>query len=73
MSVVSAAFSKKKRRLHGQPGSWLFGRADTAELIRSLDWSDTALGPIDEWSPHATRRPQPVPGFESSYFADLGP
>ena len=33
---------------------WLVGGGEMGELIRSMDWADTALGPIEFW-PHSLR------------------
>ena len=30
---------------------WLAGRGEMAGLIRTLDWAQTPLGPVESWSP----------------------
>jgi PAS domain S-box-containing protein len=38
----------------GQRFAWLTGGGEMADMVRQRDWSRTALGPIESWSP--TRR-----------------
>src|SRR5215210_8234760 len=35
--------------LPGNGSDWLVGGGETGELIRSMDWSRTPLGPIESW------------------------
>src|ERR1700704_1497371 len=41
------------RTISGFPPAqdWLFGGGEMGTLVRSMDWSRTALGPIDSWPP----------------------
>ena len=36
------------------PNNWLVGGGEMGELIRSMDWTNTPLGPIESW-PHSLR------------------
>src|SRR5262245_43896789 len=36
---------------HADSAGWLVGGGDMAERIRAFDWSKTAIGPVESWSP----------------------
>ena len=47
MSV--AQLGVRTRRPKSKPREWLVGGGKMGELIRSMDWSSTPLGPIESW------------------------
>ena len=49
MSVAQSGVGAGSRRERGQPQDWLVGGGKMGELIRSMDWSKTPLGPIGSW------------------------
>ena len=51
MSTKSIAVSSYE---DARSRDWLVGGGEMGELIRSMDWADTALGPIEFW-PHSLR------------------
>lgn len=49
MSVAQSGVGASSRREQSQPQDWLVGGGKMGELIRSMDWSKTPLGPIGSW------------------------
>jgi signal transduction histidine kinase len=49
MSVAQSGVGASPRRQQNQPQDWLVGGGKMGELIRSMDWSKTPLGPIESW------------------------
>src|SRR5271168_4547994 len=49
MSVAQSGVGVSPRREQSQPQDWLVGGGKMGELIQSMDWSKTPLGPIDSW------------------------
>src|SRR5258708_36682801 len=41
-------------QLGASQSDWLVGGGEMGQLIRSMDWTNTPLGPIDSW-PHSLR------------------
>src|SRR5262245_17634034 len=41
---------RKKREIEKQ-SEWLYGGGEMGEVIRRIDWSQTPIGPISQWSP----------------------
>ena len=48
--VVRTALKLLRDRDIGAPAAWPIAGGETGAIIRDLDWSRTALGPIDRWS-----------------------
>src|ERR1700684_1164168 len=49
MSVAQSGLDASPRRQPSQPQDWLVGGGKMGELIRSMDWAKTPLGPIESW------------------------
>jgi signal transduction histidine kinase len=49
MSVAQSGLEASPRRQSSQPQDWLVGGGKMGELIRSMDWAKTPLGPIESW------------------------
>src|SRR5271168_160356 len=49
MSVAQSGVGVSPRREQSQPQDWLVGGGKMGELIQSMDWAKTPLGPIDSW------------------------
>jgi signal transduction histidine kinase len=49
MSVAQSGLGAAARRQQSQPKEWLVGGGRMGELIRSMDWTKTPLGPIESW------------------------
>jgi signal transduction histidine kinase len=49
MSVAQSGLDASPRRQPSQPQDWLVGGGKMGELIRSMDWAKTSLGPIESW------------------------
>src|SRR3982074_545431 len=49
MSVELSGGGTSARRQQSKPKEWLVGGGEMGRLIRSMDWTQTPLGPIDSW------------------------
>src|SRR5882762_7797114 len=49
MSADQSGFGTSPRRQEACPQDWLVGGGQMGKLIRSMDWSNTPLGPIESW------------------------
>jgi signal transduction histidine kinase len=49
MSVEQSGLGTGVGRQMNRPQDWLSGGGEMGKLIRSMDWTKTALGPIDSW------------------------
>ncbi len=49
MSADQSGFGTSPRRQEACPQDWLVGGGEMGKLIRSMDWSNTPLGPIESW------------------------
>ncbi|HEY1657506.1 MAG TPA: hypothetical protein VGG14_04120, partial [Candidatus Sulfotelmatobacter sp.] len=49
MSVAQSGVGASPRRQQSQPQDWLVGGGKMGELIQSMDWAKTPLGPIESW------------------------
>src|SRR6266404_2626651 len=49
MSLQQLALSTSVRQLETNPENWLVGGGQMGNLIRSMDWTKTPLGPIASW------------------------
>ncbi|HKP64738.1 MAG TPA: ATP-binding protein [Polyangiales bacterium] len=47
--VTNPAFDSEARRSPVRTEDWLIGGGEMGEVIRGMDWSRTALGPIEGW------------------------
>jgi signal transduction histidine kinase len=47
--VTKIAFDNEARRSPARAEDWLIGGGAMGEVIRRMDWSRSALGPIDDW------------------------
>src|SRR5258708_7102837 len=46
--------AEPRNRTNASPQDWLVGGGEMGELIRSMDWTNTPLGPLGSW-PHSLR------------------
>src|SRR6266481_9162677 len=49
MPAEQSGSSTSARRQKSHPKEWLVGGGEMGRLIRSMDWTQTPLGPIDSW------------------------
>jgi signal transduction histidine kinase len=49
MSVEPSSSATSARRQKTHPQDWLVGGGEMGKLIRSMDWTNTPLGPIHAW------------------------
>ncbi len=49
MSLQQLALSTSARQLETNPENWLVGGGEMGNLVRSMDWTKTPLGPIASW------------------------
>jgi signal transduction histidine kinase len=51
---MHSKLAEPQSRTNAPPQDWLVGGGEMGELIRSMDWTNTPLGPIGSW-PHSLR------------------